>query len=126
MELGPIQKKWVEALRSGKYKQANGYLRDNEDCFCCLGVACDVLGLEPVLDGNLYLYNNDDQALDEKIFVKLGLFGSTGDPNGKLEWNEEEDEFFAPLSELNDCGSSFNEIADLLETHPEVYFKESL
>jgi hypothetical protein len=32
---------WTAALRSGKYKQAQGRLRRG-DSFCCLGVACDV------------------------------------------------------------------------------------
>lgn len=35
------KKKWVEALRSGKYKQGQGYLY-NEGLHCCLGVACEI------------------------------------------------------------------------------------
>lgn len=31
----------IDALLSGKYKQATGNLRDSHG-FCCLGVACDV------------------------------------------------------------------------------------
>ena len=48
-----VMKKWVAALRSGKYKQTNGQLgrgKLNENCytvepksFCCLGVLCHVL-----------------------------------------------------------------------------------
>lgn len=37
-----IKKKWVDALRSGKYKQGREQLRDG-DKFCCLGVLCEVL-----------------------------------------------------------------------------------
>lgn len=38
------RKKWVKALRSGKYEQTTGRLtRDGK--YCCLGVACDVSGL---------------------------------------------------------------------------------
>lgn len=37
-------RKWVEALRSGKFQQTNGALRDL-DGYCCLGVACEVSGL---------------------------------------------------------------------------------
>ena len=36
--------KWVEALRSGKYKQGKGFLRSINDEFCCLGVAYDLCG----------------------------------------------------------------------------------
>lgn len=35
------RKEWVAALRSGNYKQGQGALRV-DDCFCCLGVACDL------------------------------------------------------------------------------------
>lgn len=33
---------WVEALRSGKYKQGKHSLKNNNDKYCCLGVLCDV------------------------------------------------------------------------------------
>ena len=36
-----IKKKWVNALRSGKYKQAKGRLR-YKDRYCPLGVLCDI------------------------------------------------------------------------------------
>ncbi len=36
------RKLWVDALRSDTYKQGVGVLRDFDDQFCCLGVACDL------------------------------------------------------------------------------------
>ena len=36
-----IKQLWVNALRSGEYKQATGRLRKN-DGYCCLGVLCDL------------------------------------------------------------------------------------
>ena len=38
-----IADKWVEALRSGKYKQGKSALK-KDDSFCCLGVLCDIIG----------------------------------------------------------------------------------
>jgi hypothetical protein len=38
-------RKWVKALRSGKYKQTSGTLKDDVG-YCCLGVACDVFAKE--------------------------------------------------------------------------------
>jgi len=35
-----VKQLWLEALP--RYKQAKKALRDNEDGFCCLGVACDI------------------------------------------------------------------------------------
>jgi hypothetical protein len=40
-----FRRKWVAALRSGKYKQGDGFLR-SEKGFCCLGVACDLAAPE--------------------------------------------------------------------------------
>jgi|688.fasta_scaffold08051_1 hypothetical protein len=42
---GELKAKWLEALRSGWYKQGQGRLRDENNQFCCLGVLCDVGGL---------------------------------------------------------------------------------
>lgn len=41
-----IKAKWIAALRSGKYKQGQNAMRivaPDGDCFCCLGVLCDVI-----------------------------------------------------------------------------------
>ena len=38
-----IKAKWVEALRSGDFKQGKGYLNNRDDnSFCCLGVLCEI------------------------------------------------------------------------------------
>lgn len=37
-----IKQKWVNALRSGKYKQGFGQLRTKNNCFCVLGVLCNI------------------------------------------------------------------------------------
>lgn len=47
------KKKWISALRSGKYKQSKGQLKSG-DGYCCLGVANTVCRL-----GN----HSDDAAL---------------------------------------------------------------
>jgi len=46
-----LKAKWVEALRSGKYKQGKRALRTGRDkpendLFCCLGVLCDLIAPE--------------------------------------------------------------------------------
>lgn len=42
-----LKRKWVAALRSGKFRQTTGMLRDQDEIdgeaeFCCLGVLCEV------------------------------------------------------------------------------------
>lgn len=47
-----IKQKWVEALRSGRYEQAQGTLqRTGEEAgYCCLGVLCDVVAPDSWVD----------------------------------------------------------------------------
>jgi hypothetical protein len=40
-----LKAKWIEALRSGAYRQGRGQLKFG-DRYCCLGVLCKVMGVE--------------------------------------------------------------------------------
>lgn len=40
-----FKKKWVKALRSGKFKQARHTLGNQDRGYCCLGVACSIAGV---------------------------------------------------------------------------------
>jgi hypothetical protein len=37
-----VKKKWVAALKSGKYKQGKCSLKNTDNTYCCLGVLCEV------------------------------------------------------------------------------------
>lgn len=101
---------WVEALRSGKYQQAKGHLQ-NRGGMCCLGVACDISGLGKwkgrryVTPGTTYV---GDLGNNTSEMVRwLGLDDACGvmaDGNA--------------LTELNDDGKLFAEIADIIESEP--------
>lgn len=114
-----IKAKWVEALRSGKYKQGRLALRPTEDSFCCLGVLCDILGekwIAPHEDGNAEDHFSDAEGgtelLSRYVMKKVGL----ADDNPLLQFGDT----LATLSLLNDGSGSigpitFSEIADLIE-----------
>src|ERR1700723_2651819 len=100
-------RKWVEALRSRKYKQGQGKLRtkretrDSVDRFCCLGVACDIKGVkhDNCHDGYFYYYDDIDGSLSTSMLEYIGIS------------NEEENE----LIDMNDGGKKFYQIARWLE-----------
>lgn len=97
-----IKKKWIEALRSGRYKQGQARLRSVNDEFCCLGVLLDVLGegkWEESNYGKYYEINLQDHVLDLVVREKVGL----------------KDDDHRTLMVKNDRGYSFNEIADWIE-----------
>lgn len=59
-----IKKRWVEALRSGRYCQTKNWLRDSAG-YCCLGVLTDLFLEEkgddwtkPTAPGSLMLYED--------------------------------------------------------------------
>jgi len=107
-----IKQKWVSALRSGDYQQTQEHLR-TEDGFCCLGVLCDLYGKE----------NNVEWKLPgmspyygfQSCVVEL--------PLSVMEWAgvEDDDPYISAkrntLAVINDNGTTFNEIADLIEEH---------
>lgn len=113
------KKKWVEALRSGEYKQGKDFLRVN-DTFCCLGVLCDLVGKE---QGALWDYENtingDRLGMFDGIkeFLPMSVMevvGLTDDsPSVPTGIEDRED----TLATFNDRGTSFLEIADLIEKH---------
>lgn len=116
MALNANAKKWVRALRSGKYKQGKKTLATVDGKFCCLGVACELaikdgvdIIKEKAPDG--FLYDGKSGILPARVRKWLGLrsnvgtFGKDGD-----------------LSVLNDSGTRFKTIANIIESEPEGLF----
>jgi hypothetical protein len=105
---------WVQALRSGKYQQGKGALHP-EDLFCCLGVACEVFmqnGGKLILETHLgdnggkeISYNGHDDSLPRQVMAWLGLTSTIGDIISSSD----------SLADINDRGTPFSEIADLIE-----------
>jgi hypothetical protein len=98
-----IKKQWVEALRSGKYKQGREYLRtelsDGSYSYCCLGVLCDIREVD--LWNSLYPSYDDGELPNSTILDKV-----------KLDFYTAQE-----LADMNDEGSSFGEISDWIETN---------
>lgn len=109
-----IKELWVNALRSGKYKQTKSTLRNNYG-YCCLGVLCDLYNpgkwkYSSLLTPTEFSYLNMTSMLSQEVVEWAGL--RTGDPIIAG----------ASLSSYNDGTDgrrkhSFSEIADLIEKH---------
>jgi hypothetical protein len=122
MSMNPdVKAKWLEALRSGKYRQGGGFLKINgkngaEDRFCCLGVLCE-LAVEAGVTERLsegyetrYGVSGDDTntaVLPGHVRQWAGLDSHAGSyGNGDRS-----------LTGDNDGGVPFNDIADIIEKH---------
>ena len=97
----------VAALRSGKYEQGKDWLRKG-DAFCCLGVACDISGLAEWVDGT---YMQDTLALPFEVCRFYGFVWS----NGRVYAGQ-------PLTDMNDSGATFTQIADWIDSEPAGMF----
>ena len=113
-----IAQKWIDALRSGDYKQGANYLKRSIGelkIHCCLGVLCE-------------LYNESNEKLDEKYIwdspsIEIHVFdGSSGAlPSKVMNWAEIRTEDGSigdiTLTRENDLGKPFTEIANTIEKY---------
>jgi hypothetical protein len=127
-----IMKKWVRALRSGKYKQGSGTLKQynskRQAQHCCLGVLCELY--------NKDMKKNKKKTLPETIHYQdsdfsfgYTRFGNKRDdlPKEVIKWSGMKNslgEFVSVnnpaydqhnLSDLNDTGRKFKTIANIIE-----------
>jgi hypothetical protein len=111
-----VKAKWLKALRSGEYKQGRQRLR-KDNRFCCLGVLCDIY----IKDTQRGKWENDtfidvDGARERGILTN-GVVEWSGLENGNptLTVYSEALKDLDSLTEMNDRGMSFNEIANFIE-----------
>lgn len=57
------KRKWVDALRSGEYKQGREVLKSGDE-FCCLGVLADLCAREGAVDGH---WTEGDMWKDQNV-----------------------------------------------------------
>lgn len=112
-----LKAKWLAALRGGKYKQGKGFLRTGDDCFCCLGVLCD-------------LVHPEGWGETKKMTACVGT-KSIEAPAVRFNWSEDYDFHSLPwhlrdeinmpgeevgeVMQMNDNGKTFSQIADYIE-----------
>lgn len=98
--------RWVKALRSSKYKQAQGQLK-KDDGFCCLGVLCDLA----VKDGGKpwgISYHNDSSVGIHEAYLPEDM--------SEFLFGKQAYDIQDFLAGLNDnYNYNFKEIADVIE-----------
>lgn len=113
-------KKWVKALKSGRYKRTTGTLRDKKG-YCCLGVACEIAVKNKIIEAgeltasDCYYYDGEENFLPPAVITWLGLRDQKGTftPKNKTDTS---------LDVLNDGGKTFKQIAKIIESEPEGLF----
>lgn len=110
-----IKQLWLKSLRSGEYQQTKHMLRDDEsrNRFCCLGVLCDLHSKETGVNWSRdnighYSYGDSEATLPNMVVVWAGLL--TFNPIVRSKYHADD-----ILSAVNDRGTSFEEIANIIE-----------
>ncbi len=93
-----LKTRWIKALRSGKYKQTTGSLKDCTG-FCCLGVLCDLVDKTNWREGQ---YGEFSYGTSKTGYMpyRMGILGRATQKQ---------------LAEMNDDQDSFEEIADYIK-----------
>ena len=130
-----VKKLWVDALRSGEYKQTQAHLK-NKQGYCCLGVLCDIavkneVVKESTIDddpGYISSRNGIEYVENATLPVEVVEWAAVASSNPEVNYDSRrpscgdedcedcvgQNEY--DLSELNDSlNLSFAEIADLIE-----------
>lgn len=118
-------KKWVAALRSGEFKQADGALYTSRG-YCCLGVACELAERDGVLmaktmdpEGGCTIWDGEGASLPLAVQKWLGV--TSDDPKVKIRDRAGEP---YSLAEMNDSGIyNFEDIAKAIEENEDDLFR---
>jgi hypothetical protein len=105
-----FKKKWLKALKSGKYIKGTGLLKqiDNgETKWCCLGVAGDICGVKN-FGSSQYLFSKSNMT-DKRSSLR-GLANVPKTIRG--HW---EDSVAEKLAKLNDNSKSFDKVIKWIE-----------
>ena len=123
-----IKERWVEALRSGEYRQGRGRLRQRStihesDEYCCLGVLCDLYARDqgvkwekPNYFMNASMMHGNTRLLPKEVVAWAGLSeAGLVTAIGGVDYDVRIGDQGWASSDYNDAGTSFEEIAALIE-----------
>lgn len=124
-----VKQKWIGALRSGKYEQGSEKLR-GANGYCCLGVLCDIYAQEHNTQWEFrgdeeinpqsqdyWYFDEHSEFLPESVMNWAELKTHNPTVRVDVEDNDDEDNWYYKdeLSDINDSGYDFSQIANLIE-----------
>ena len=117
-----IKERWVAKLRSGDCLQGKEYLKhdcNGETRYCCLGVLTELYAQEHGIKftgiGDELKFGGGDELICKAVQIWAGL--ESNNPGVIFRSNTDSilTNKYRELSYINDDGSSFAEIADMIE-----------
>jgi hypothetical protein len=116
-----IKTEWLRRLRSGTIPQTRGALGRTDGSRCCLGVLCDIAVEEKVVETRVeaytdtIIYDSFSGVTPLTVMTWAGMASRAGNITTKG----------TSLGDINDSGTSFSTIADIIEENSdELFVKE--
>jgi hypothetical protein len=116
-----IKTEWLKRLRSGDITQTQGVLGRTDGSRCCLGVLCDIAVEEKVVETRVeaytdtIIYDSFSEVTPLTVMTWAGMASRAGNITTKG----------TSLGDINDSGTSFSTIADIIEENSdELFVKE--
>lgn len=112
-----VKEKWIAALKSNRYKQSDCALRSPRG-FCCLGVLCDLYIKEMREKGKVYSWKDKIREKgcyefkDNDGYLPYEVQDWAGLETADIRITDHK-----TLSNLNDSGTSFKELAKIIEEY---------
>jgi hypothetical protein len=103
-----LRDRWIAALRSGKYKQGQYHLHSGDE-YCCLGVLCEVAGIEQretapgVFEFRVEGYGSDDPDWTDSRYPK-NIAGLSSVWCSRLAAKNDAKKGFAHIAEIIEVG----------------------
>ena len=116
----------LDALKSGEYQQAKGYLKIDKDGvtgYCCLGVLCDIADKVTDLDVSFSKADGEFRAWSisrtekEADGYEFKNNYSAYPPDDVRDWAGLTDGQMVQLANINDEGDSFDAVIEHIETN---------
>lgn len=121
-----IKRQWIADLRSGEFQQGQTYLHVGNQ-MCCLGVLCHRAAEAGVTEKTsrtgIVRYGASESLLPMEVEAWAGIRFRPGTGEGHMDGHAyvKVDSDLVALVELNDdLGWTFAQIADALETDPDI------
>lgn len=119
-----IAEQWVAALRSGDYEQGTHCLRDKENRFCCLGVLSEMYRkehpeahwVEREENNRTIMFNDGEEVATGVLTYKVMDWAGINSVGGEIVDTHRT----LYLTEVNDDGTPFGDIAKLIEEQQEL------
>ncbi len=116
------QETWLNELETTDKKQGRSLLRSITNRYCCLGVACEVLGLQAEKRHWAYSYEGSEHLLPSSVQNKLMIRVYDGRFDESEVYKHKGLKVYSLVGMNDSCQFTFKDIATFIRENPWAVF----